>query len=735
MRYAVGLILLLAMAVQKAHWLPFDVAAPLDRFIYDARLRATMSRSIDPRIVIVDIDENSLNEVGRWPWPRDRMAKLVDRLFATYKVRLLGFDIVMAEPDSSSGLRGLEQLGAREFKDNAQFHAGLARLRPALDYDEVFAASLRGRPVILGYYLSNEGASSGALPAPALPAGLLAGRDIALTTWRNFGANLPVLQQAAAGAGHFNPIIDPDGSIRRVPLLARLGKEYYQSFSLAIVRAYLDGAALQPRFGEAEGNVDYAAIEALDLWNGRGHVGSVPVDQNVAAWVPYRGPAGSFRYVSAADVLAARVTPAQLAGKIVIVGTSAPGLRDARTTPVGEVFPGMEVHANLVSGMLDGRVKQRPQYADAVDLVLLLGVGLLMIFGFPWRFPLWSGIATAALVMAMTLGDLAIWQYAGWILAPAGALMLCVLLYGWNTAYGYFIEARAKGQILRRFGQYVPPELVEKMSQDPSRYNMESRKAELTVLFSDVREFTSISESLAPEQLARFMNEYLTAMTMVIRRHGGTLDKYVGDAIVAFWGAPMDDPHHAQHAVLAALEMQDEVVRLNQSLVHQGWPTLQVGIGINTGLMTVGDMGSSVRLAYTVMGDAVNLGARLESKSKEYGVGIIVGQSTQAASAGIVYRELDRVQVKGKAEAVTIYQPVGRLGEAGQLDAAELASWHDVLRSFRACDWAGAEIALRALLNDAPGQRLYHMYLQRVLAFQLAPPGPDWGGVTRFDTK
>ncbi|MDQ2988858.1 MAG: adenylate/guanylate cyclase domain-containing protein [Pseudomonadota bacterium] len=723
------------MAGHDARWMPFDVAAPLDRFLYDVRLRATMPRTIDPRIVIVDIDENSLNEVGRWPWPRDRMARLVDRLFDNYHVRLLGFDIVMAEPDNSSGLRGLEQLGAREFKDNAQYHAGLARLRPALDYDEAFAASLRGRPVILGYYLSNEGASSGAMPAPALASGLLAGHNIAITTWRNFGANLPRLQQAAADAGHFNPIIDPDGSIRRVPLLARLGKEHYQSFSLALVRAYLNGAAVLPRFGDTGADGDYAAVEALDLSNGRSLAASVPVDQNVAAWVPYRGPAGSFKYVSAADVLAGRVAPAQLAGRIVIVGTSAPGLRDARTTPVGEVYPGMEVHANLVSGMLDGRVKQRPQYADAADLVLLLGVGLLMIFGFPWRSPLWSGASTAALILAMALGDLALWQYAGWILAPAGALILCVLLYGWNTAYGYFIEARAKGQILRRFGQYVPPELVDKMSLDPSRYNMDSRKAELTVLFSDVRDFTSISERLAPEQLARFMNEYLTAMTLVIRRHGGTLDKYVGDAIVAFWGAPMDDPHHAQHAVLAALEMQDEVVRLNQSLVPQGWPALQVGIGINTGLMTVGDMGSSVRLAYTVMGDAVNLGARLESKSKDYGVGIIVGQSTQAASPGIAYRELDRVQVKGKDEAVTIYQPLGRHGERETVGAAELASWQEVLRSFRERDWTGTEIALRVLLKDAPGQRLYQLYLQRVLAFQLAPPGPDWGGVTRFDTK
>lgn len=735
MRYAVGLLLLAAMVSHDARWMPVDVAAPLDRLLYDARLRLTMPNSIDPRIVIVDIDEKSLKEAGRWPWPRDRMARLVDRLFDAYRVRLLGFDVVMAEPDDSGGLPVLEQLGEREFKGNTQYQAGLARLRPALDHDALFAASLRGRPVVLGYYFSNEGATSGALPPPALPASLLAGRDIAVTNWRDYGGNLAALQQAAAGAGHFNPIIDPDGSIRRVPLLARHRGEYYEAFSLALVRAYLNADRLAPRFGLAAADADYAAVESLVLSNGRGRLRDIAVDQNLAAWVPYRGPARSFTYFSASDVLAARVAPEQLLGKIVIVGTSAPGLRDARTTPVGEVYPGMELHANLVSAMLDGRVKQRPQYADAAELMLLLAAGLLMIFAFPWRSPLWSGTATVGMLAGLVLGDLALWQYGGWILAPAATLLLCVLLYGWNTAYGYFIETRAKGQILRRFGQYVPPELVSKMSRDPSRYNMDSRKAELTVLFSDVRDFTSISERLPPEQLARFMNQYLGAMTHVIRRHGGTLDKYIGDAIVAFWGAPVDDPQHARNAVLAALDMQAELLRLNQSLVEQGWPALQVGIGINTGQMTVGDMGSSVRLAYTVMGDAVNLGARLESKSKEYGVGIIVGQATQAASAGIVYRELDRIQVKGKDAAVTIYQPLGRDSEGVQLAAAELATWDDALRSFRAREWSRAEAALHALLKDAPGQRLYQLYLQRVVAFSLAPPGPEWAGVTRFDTK
>lgn len=735
MRYAVGLVILAAMVAHNVGWMPLAFVAPLDRLIYDARLRLTMPNGIDPRIVIVDIDEKSLSEVGRWPWRRDRLAKLVDRLFDTYQIRLLGFDIVMAEPDESSGLRSLEMLGEREFKGNAQYQVSLAHLRPGLDYDAIFAAALRSRPVVLGYYFSNEGGTSGALPAPALAPSTLAGHDIAVTTWRDYGGNLAAFQRAAAGAGHFNPIIDSDGSIRRVPLLARHGGEYYEAFSLAMVRAYLDGARLTPHFGVDAAESGYAALESLELTSLHARRRAVAVDENVAAWVPYRGPAGSYQYVSATDVLAQRVPPAQLLGKIVIVGTSAPGLRDARTTPVGEIYPGMEVHANLVSGMLDGRVKQRPQYADAADLLLLLAIGLLMIFFIPWRSPFWSGTATAAVILALVGGNLALWQYANWIMPPAAELVLAVLLYGWNTSYGYFIETRAKGQILRRFGQYVPPELVVRMSLDPGRYNMVSRKAELTVMFSDVRDFTSISERLPPDQLAHFMNQYLTAMTQVIRRHGGTLDKYIGDAIVAFWGAPMDDPDHALNAVLAALDMQTELLLLNQSMAVQGLPMLQVGIGINTGQMTVGDMGSSVRLAYTVLGDAVNLGARLESKSKEYGVGIVVGQKTKEATRGIVYRELDRIQVKGKEEVVTIYQPLGRESELSSLAAVDLATWQDILCRFRARDWMGAEAALYALLKDEPGKRLYHLYLQRIAAFHLKPPSLDWEGVVRFDTK
>ncbi|MBC7404503.1 MAG: adenylate/guanylate cyclase domain-containing protein [Cytophaga sp.] len=734
LRYGVGLILLIFVLAHATGRLQIGFIDSLDRLIYDARLRLTMPNDVDQRVVIVDIDEKSLLEIGRWPWRRDHMASLVNGLFEHYQIRLLGFDLVMAEPDESSGLRSLEALAQRELKGDKQFHSAMIHLRPQLDYDSLFAESLRGRPVILGYYFSNEGSTSGVLPRPALTLNTLNGRDGGITTWRNHGGNLAAFQQAAAGAGHFNPIIDADGSIRRVPLLARYENAYYQSFSLAMVRAYLNGATLQPQFGVGVSNTD-TELESLLLSNTSGPLLTIPIDENVAAWVPYRGHQRSFTYFSAADVLAQRIEPEQLRGKIVIIGPSAPGLGDLRTTPVGEIYPGMEVHANLITGMLDSSIKQRSQYADAVGFLLLLGTGFFMIFFFPWRSPLWSTIATLFALLALAFSNLAFWQYTNWILPPATELLLMALLYMWNTSYSYFIESRTKLQIMQRFGQYVPPELVSKMSLDPGRYSMASRKAELTVLFSDVRGFTSISERLQPEELAQFMNEYLTAMTLIIRRHGGTLDKYVGDAIVAFWGAPVADLDHARNAVLAALDMQAELVTLNNDLAKKGWPTIQIGIGVNTGPMTVGDMGSSIRLAYTVMGDSVNLGARLESKTKDYGVGILVGEVTQAAAPGISFRELDRVQVKGKEEAVTIYEPLGRDCELTPALVAELAEWDRILHCYRVRDWTQAEIVLHGLMQSELNKPLYELYMQRIAAFRFNPPGSDWAGVTRFDTK
>jgi adenylate cyclase len=736
-RYLLGLAVLAVLLGHAAGFYRLGFIGHLDAIIYDTKVRLTMPRTQDSRVAIVDIDEKSLAEVGRWPWNRERMATLMNKLFDRHGIALLGFDIVFAEPDTSSGLPVLESLAKQEGPGAGVIQSLLKDLRPSLDYDAQFAAALKQRPVVLGFYLSSKerGTSSGALPEPTLPPGTFAGRGIAFTSWDNFGGNLPEFQKNAAGGGHFNPLVDFDGISRRVPMLAEHAGAYYEALSLAMVRALLGFPKVVPGYAEGNGGKDgYPGLEWLDLPTARGTV-RIPVDENVAALIPYRGFQGSYAYLSAADILADRVPTDKLKGKIVLMGTTAPGLMDLRATSVGEAYPGVEIHANLISGMLDGTIKYRPAYVLGAEVVLLLLAGAVMIFLLPLLSPMRASLAALVVLLFLISVNLGFWHVGNLVLPLAAGLLLVSVLYLLNMSWGYFVVSKAKRQLTGLFGQYVPPELVEEMSRDPANYSMAGRKAELTVLFSDVRGFTTISEGLQPDQLATLMNQYLGAMTAVIRDHRGTLDKYIGDAIMAFWGAPVDDPAHARHAVTAALEMQAALPALNRDLAAKGWPELTIGIGVNSGNMTVGDMGSPVRQSYTVMGDAVNLCSRLEGITKQYGVGIIVGEGTrQMTGDSFVYRELDRVRVKGKAEPVGIFEPIGREGAVAREDLDELKLWNQALRAYRAQDWDQAEVQL---LNLSRIRRcyLYDLYTKRIEHYRRDPPGAGWDGVTTFETK
>ena len=734
-RYALGFVVLLALL---GHAAKFGFINRLDAIIYDTKIRLTMPQSVDERVVILDIDEKSLGEIGRWPWGRDRVSQLVTKLFDQHGIALLGLDVVFAEPDESSGLKVLERLAKGELKDSTQFQSALKELRPQLDHDGLFAETLKGRPVILGYYLSgrSDGVSSGALPPPVLPEGSFTGRNIPFTVWANHGGNLAEFQKAALSGGHFNPLVDFDGISRRVPLLAEYKGEYYEALSLAMVRALIGQPKVVPWFPEDRwfSSKGYQGMEAIDLPTTSGTL-RIPVDENVAALIPYRGYQGSFRYISIADIMADRIKPGELKGKIALIGTTAPGLLDLRATPVGEAYPGVEIHANLITGMLDGAIKLKPPYILGAEVVLLLLTGLAMVLLLPLLSPLRATLASLLVLLFILTVNLVFWHYGNLVLPLGSSVLMVLVLFALNMSYGYFVESRAKRQFTELFGQYVPPELVEEMSRNPESYSMEGRKAELTVLFSDVRGFTTISEGLSPENLVRLMNIYLTAMTELLRKNRGTVDKYIGDAVMAFWGAPVADADHARHAVITAMEMQAALPAVNRTLAQHGWPELHIGVGVNTGEMTVGDMGSTVRQAYTVMGDAVNLGSRLEGITKQYGVGILVGETTRKAIKDIVFREVDRVQVKGKEEPVAIYEPLGLEGDVGKAVLEEVKLWNQALRSYRAQDWDQAEVALLNLSRMAPERGLYGKYMERVAHLRKAPPEADWKGVWKFETK
>lgn len=731
-----GLLITLFFAGNAAHFYQLNFVDRLSAILYDYRLQLTMPRTVDERIVILDIDEKSLKEEGRWPWSRDRLSLLVDKLFDKYGVAVVGFDVVFAEKDESSGLKVLQQIGQNQLKGDAQYQAALAQIRPQLEYDNLFAGKIRDRNVVLGYYLTSQkgGNISGALPEPVFPAGMFKGRPIGFTVWNGYGANLPELQAAAASAGHFNPLVDADGVVRRVPMIAEYDGNYYESLSLAMVRTLLGQPELLPGFAEGRTS-GYGGLEWLELDSAAGRL-KIPVDDEVATFVPYRGKQGSFPYISVADVLHDRVEIDRLKNRIVLVGTTAPGLLDMRATPVAEVYPGVEVHANMVAGILDQNLKEHPAYMIGAETVWLLLIGIALSFLLPQMAPV-KAILLSVFVFAVTQGmSLAVWHYGNLLFPVASSLVMIALIFALDMSYGYFVESRTKRQITGLFGKYVPGELVEEMIKNPEQVvSMEGDSREMTILFSDVRGFTTISEGLDPKELALLMNEFLTPLSRVVYKHHGKVDKYMGDCIMAFWGAPLPDPGHAKHAILAGIEMQATLKSLQPYFKERGWPEIRIGVGINTGRVSVGNMGSEVRVAYTVMGDAVNLASRLEGITKQYGVGVVVGENTRNAVTDFVYRELDHVRVKGKDKPVAIYEPVGLLSEVGKDLQDEVRLFHEVRRLYRRQDWDQAELQLMNLQRMSPETALYGIYAERIAYFRKNPPAADWDGVFVFQTK
>jgi adenylate cyclase len=739
LRIGIALVPLVFALLHTMEILPIGVVDRLDNIIYDARLRWTMPRTMDRHIVIVDVDEKSLAAVGHWPWARNRVADLVNELFERQQVAVVGFDMVFPEPDDTSGLQRLQQLAETEFKDQPAFIRRLRELSPSLDYDALFANSLRDRPAVLGYYFTSDrgGHTAGTLPPPVMEQESLRGRPIKATSWSGYGANIDPLAKAAPLGGFFNPAVDRDGIVRSVPLLAEYHDRYFESLTLAMFRVLTGSPSVEPGFAQGGGR-DYTGLDSIRLRLGQ-KTFSIPVAQGLTTLVPFRGPggpaAGSFRYVSASDLLDKRLKPGELKGKIILVGTTAPGLWDERSTPVGEAYPGVEVHANLLSAWLENRMLVRPDYAQGYDFFVLVVAGLLMAFALPFLTARRAVVLSVAVIGGVVGLNFALYAGAGLVLPLAAALLMTITTFALNMGYGYFVESRSKRELANLFGTYVPPELVDEMVKDPDSYSMKAANKELTVMFCDMRNFTKVSESMEPLALQQLLNDLFTRLTNVIRANHGTIDKYMGDCVMAFWGAPVEIADPAHFAVKCALEMAAAVRKINEEQRAKGLPEIGVGVGLNTGMMCVGDMGSDVRRSYTVIGDAVNLGSRLEGLSKVYHVDIVVSETTRRQAPGFEWQELDRVRVKGKEKAVAIYWPAA---PAGRLDAAaqeELKTWAAFLRAYRSQEWEQCELLLVNLRRMNPKKYLYELYGERVASLRVQPPDSEWDGTSRFETK
>ncbi len=736
-RLLLSLLILIVLLIDASGIFHYPFLQKLENWTYDSRLNFTLPNTVDNNIIIVDIDEISLSKVGRFPWKRDVLATLVDNLFDTYQVKTLAFDIVFAEKDTSSGLQFFSSLAKNELKNDPEYLSALGKLRPTLEYDKLFAKSLLNKDIVLGYYFrpgikEGEDAEIGALPLAISQLSDEWSQRLPIYKANGFSANLAVLQKASRSGGYFdNPSVDEDGVFRRVPLIQSYNKLLYSSLALSTARLALNNPNIElvvESDGQKNGR-DYYALEAINLGQYR-----IPVDDNGAVYVPYRGKQGSFKYIPAYKILDKTADPKTLKDKIILVGTSAPGLLDLRSTPVQNIYPGVEVHANIISGIINQTIKQKPAWSVGYEFVLLVLVAIAMYLVLTYLPPILTAISTLAITLLVIAGTLIAWSNS-LILPMASSLLLIALLFTLHMTYGFFIESRGKRQLAHMFGQYIPPELVDEMSQTATEFSLDGESREMTVLFSDVRGFTTISEGLDPKQLTQLMNALLTPMTRVIHKNRGTIDKYMGDAIMSFWGAPLHDPEHARHALYAAFDMMKELKIMQQEFKEKGLPHVNIGIGLNTGLMNVGNMGSEFRVAYTVLGDTVNLGSRLEGLTKAYGVDIIVGEATKVAVPEFIFRELDLVRVKGKKEPVAIFEPIGHKNDIEKSLISGLSRYKQALKIFRQQHWDKAEMEFFNLSQSYPDCKLYTEYLNRITMYRQNPPGENWDGVFTHTSK
>jgi len=731
-RAGLGLVTTLGVLGHVAGYYKVPYINEVENLLYDTRVRLSAEGGIDDRIVIVAIDEASLNRHGHWPFTREKFADMMNNLWR-YNTAVVVFDVLFAERDESSDVRLLRSLAEQE--DDQSFRAKLDRFEPLLDRDRLFAEAMKGGATVLGYYFDTSKETAfqiGQLPMPAFDLDQSMMDNIFLPHGEGYSSNLPVLMEAAYTAGFINnPLIDPDGVVRRTPLLHEYQLGVYESLALASASTFLNDITL-PLFVDASTWIgDYPPLEALELAGRR-----IPIDPQGAVLVPYRGPAGSFPYVSIGDVISGTVEdPSIFGGKIALIGGTAPGMQDLRTTPVGSIYPGVEIHANVIAGILDSSFRWEPAYTVAAEMITVIAFGLLSSLFLPFLSPVISTVMTALLGFLAVAFNFYMWEVELHVLPLAMTLYTLFAIYIINMLLGYLFETRTRSHMDSLFGQYVPPDLVKEMSQDPENYSLASQKRELSVLFTDIRGFTTISEGLDAAELSALMDEYLTPMTRIVHETHGTIDKYIGDAVMAFWGAPVFHPEHADQAVGAGLAMLEALEKLNVDFQKKNWPEIKIGVGINTGMMSVGNMGSRFRKAYTVLGDVVNLGSRLEGITKMYGVSFLVSETTAHSAARYAYREIDSVRVKGKERGVTIFEPLGLKEELPRevLDRAD--RFRDFLNLYRNQDWDGAEGILRELLVAEPDCYLYNLYLERIAHFHENPPGGDWDGVFTFMTK
>lgn len=693
----------------------------LDNLGYDLQLRTrVLTNKTIPKtpVAIVDIDDRSLNVEGRWPWPRSKLGALVDKLKAE-GAAVIAFDIFFSEKENNIADTLITKLKENNLLTN-NIDITLQKSANLFDEDSIFAKSLSENASVLALGFLPRSQKQNQLPPPLLTLNKQEEEQLGIIHATGYISNIAILQKAAKGGGFINIFADTDGIIRRSPLLIAYQNDVYPALALQAVMLFLGESIslITPTYGEEK------KLEGIKLGNR-----VIPTDEHGQVLIPFVGRSYTFTYYSATDILKGNIPKDALLGKILFIGTSATGLGDLQATSIQNPFPGVEIQATLVHGMLENNFSYKPAWTLGANIFLTAFLGLIAAFLFPYLGPRTLSFIIIFFPPLLLFINNWIWQQTGLILSFLVPVILWLIIAVFNIIYGYLFETRKREQLKTMFGQYVPEKHIDEMLKMSSDFGLHGEDRDMSVLFADIRNFTSISESLTAAQLVDMLNTFFTPMTEIIFKHRGTIDKYIGDLIMAFWGAPLKDKHHARHAIQSALEMQNKVKEMQPLLEKNGWNNLQIGIGINSGIMSVGDMGSRFRRNYTVLGDSVNLASRVEALTKFYGVNIIVTENTRQNQSKFIFRKLDQVRVKGKKTGISLYEVVCLQAELTASMQEELDIYHRALDFYFSRQWDDALVLMTQLNQTYPDKKIYSIYLHRINDFKQNPPAEDWDGI------
>jgi len=694
---------------------------------YDVQLRTRVltenSKVISP-IAIIDIDDKSLQAIGRWPWTRGKMAELVDAM-QKQGAAVIAFDIFFSEPQKNIVNEILEKLNASN-QLNSSLTAELQNKISLFDEDAILAKSLASGNVNLAVGLLLRNDKSNELPSPLFFISSKEASELGIIKANGYISNIPILQKAAHGSGFINVFPDADGIIRRAPLIMQYQNGIYPALALQSVLLFLNEKVelVTPNYNDTK------KLEGIKFSDR-----VIPTNEKGEILIPFIGRSYTFDYYSAVDVLKGDLPKDSLAGKILFVGTSATGLGDLKGTAIQNPYPGVEVQATIANGILNNSFSYVPAWTFGANIFLAVILGLISTFVFPYLGPRMLGSMIVLLPPCLILINNVFWTQTGLVLSLLIPIILVLLVALLNIIYGYLFETRRREELKDMFGQYVPKKHIDEMLKSKSDFGMRGEDRDMSVLFADIRNFTSISEGMPVPQLVEMLNSFFTPMTEIIFNHQGTIDKYIGDLIMAFWGAPLKDKHHARNVLYAALDMQEKVKEMQKIFKENNLPEIHIGIGVNSGIMSVGDMGSRFRRNYTVLGDSVNLASRVESLTKFYGVDIMATQYTQHNQPRFVFRKLDKVRVKGKHEAVELYEVICTEAHVTEGLKEELGQYHAALDFYFKQQWAEAANILSVLHQKDPSKKIYSIYLDRINIYKDHPLASDWDGVYTHSTK